>query len=306
MKTGSGPEDHGEFPEFDRPVFIIAAPRSGSTLLYDALCRIPGLWSIDGESHRIFDGVLRHHVGNPHFDSIRATAADATPARTDALIRLFTHRLIDGETGIRYLDLPPARRPQSIRFLDKLPKNSFRVAFLAATFPGARFIFLTREPRGNVSSLIDAWREGQRTGRFVTYPKLSSPDFENWCFVLPPDWREVAGKSLEEIAAFQWMTANETALDDLQCLARDRWCALSYDALIVRPNAELRRLSAFIGLEFAGTSAAEAGALPISRTALTPPNAEKWRHNAIEIERVLPRLHDTTARTAAAITPATG
>lgn len=289
-------------PRFDRPIFIIAAPRSGSTLLFDSLRTLPGIWSIGRESHQIFDNVLQHWFGNPHFESVRATERDATPERTDALIRLFTHRLIDGKTGRRYLDLPLDVQPDTIRFLDKLPKNSFRVAFLAASFPDARFIFLTREPRGNISSLIDAWREGRRTGRFVTYRKLPGTAFENWCFVLPPGWRRMVTQSLEEIAAFQWMTSNETALDDLLALPRDRWCAVTYDALIAQPIAELRRLSVFIDQEFnEDVLGIKNGALAVSRTALSPPNPDKWHGNATEIERILAKVRATERRIAEAI-----
>ena len=35
-------------------IFIVAAPRSGSTLLFETLLRSPTLWTIGGESHAIF------------------------------------------------------------------------------------------------------------------------------------------------------------------------------------------------------------------------------------------------------------
>jgi hypothetical protein len=292
---------HAEPPILDRPVFIIAAPRSGSTLLFDALRRIPGLWTIGRESHAIFDEVLQHHVGNPGFESVRATKGDATPQRTRALVRRFSHQLIDA-LGHRHADLPADRRPASIRLLDKLPKNSFRVAFLAATFPDARFIFLTREPRGNISSMIDAWREGGRTGRFVTYRRLPGSTFQNWCLVLPPGWRALVDESVADIAAFQWARSNETALDDLQDLSPDHWCTVSYADLVAQPIVELRRLSAFVGLEFDERDIGlENGALAVSRTALSPPSPDKWQCNAVEIERILPKVAATIARIEAAI-----
>jgi hypothetical protein len=285
-----------DLPTFDRPVFIIAAPRSGSTLLFDSLRKLQGLWSIGRESHAIFDGVLGHHVGNPHFESIRATARDATAARVQMLVREFSHGLIDA-LGRRWTDLPANARPASIRLLDKLPKNSFRVAFLAAAFPDARFIFLTREPRGNISSLIEAWREGGRTGRFVTYKRLPGSTFENWCFVLAPGWRDMVDKGVADIAAFQWARANETALDDLQDLPPDHWCTVSYADLVAQPTAQLRRLAMFIGLGFDERDIGlENGALATSRTALSPPSPDKWRRHAVEIERILPQVQATADR----------
>jgi hypothetical protein len=286
-----------ETPRFERPVFIIAAPRSGSTVLFDSLRGMPGIWSIGRESHRIFDIVLQHHFGNPRFDSIRATGRDAAPEKSATLTRLFSRYLIEAGSGRRYRDQPPGLRPGSIRLLDKLPKNAFRVAFLAASFPDARFIFLSREPRGNISSLIDAWRHGRATGRFVTYRRLPDTAVENWCFVLPPGWRRYVDRPLAEIAAFQWMTANETALDDLLALPRDRWCAVSYEALVSQPAAQLRRLSAFIGVKAEDRDLGIGdGGLPVSRTALTPPDPEKWRANAAEMMQVLPQVEGVAER----------
>ena len=50
------------------------------------------------------------------------------------------------------------RRPLSrVRMLEKTPKNSLRVPFLARVFPEARFIYLYRDPRQVLSSMIEAW-----------------------------------------------------------------------------------------------------------------------------------------------------
>src|SRR5205809_5654944 len=38
---------------FDRPLVIVAAPRSGSTLLYELLGRSDQFWTIDGESEGV-------------------------------------------------------------------------------------------------------------------------------------------------------------------------------------------------------------------------------------------------------------
>ncbi|MGA9827371.1 MAG: aspartyl/asparaginyl beta-hydroxylase domain-containing protein, partial [Rhodanobacteraceae bacterium] len=38
-------------PRFDRPVFIVSPPRSGSTLLFETLARAPDLYTVGGESH---------------------------------------------------------------------------------------------------------------------------------------------------------------------------------------------------------------------------------------------------------------
>jgi hypothetical protein len=283
-------------PVFDRPVFIIAAPRSGSNLLFEQLCKVRGFWHIGGESHGIFDRVLGHSFENPRFDSIRATRDDERPKRTAKIVDLFTRRMIEAERDIRFLELPEAERPQRVRILDKLPKNSFRVSFLNASFPDAKFIYLWREPKGNISSLIEAWREGRDSGRFVTYEQLPGTSFRNWCLVLPPGWQQVVSGAIEDITAFQWVSANQTALDDLSKLPSDRWCSVSYADLTRQPSVELRRLCNFVGLECDERELLAAGELELSRTTLTPPSEDKWKKNVDLIERILPRVQATTER----------
>ena len=42
-----------QLPEFDRPIFILSAPRAGSTLLFETLSQFPDIWTIGRESHDI-------------------------------------------------------------------------------------------------------------------------------------------------------------------------------------------------------------------------------------------------------------
>ena len=51
----SGTENYGDLRELlKEPVIIVSAPRAGSTLLFERLMSVDGLWSIGGESHGIF------------------------------------------------------------------------------------------------------------------------------------------------------------------------------------------------------------------------------------------------------------
>ncbi|MGA1265217.1 MAG: sulfotransferase family protein, partial [Prochlorothrix sp.] len=144
-------------PQFDRPIFIISTPRAGSTLLYETLSQFPDLWSIGEESHDAIEGIPELHPASHGYPSNRLTAAAATPAVIQLLKQRFTQKLQD-RRGDAYLALPAEQRPDSIRFLEKTPKNALRVPFLRAMFPDARFIFLYREAKENISSLMEGWR----------------------------------------------------------------------------------------------------------------------------------------------------
>jgi hypothetical protein len=107
----------------------------------------------------------------------------------------------------------------------------------------------------------------------------------------------VRGRPLEEVAAFQWDSANRIVLDDLGRLARGRWTSLRYSDLVSQPRETIRRLCEFAGIEFdAALSERTAGALPLSRYTQTAPAPDKWRAHGEAIERVLPKVEATWQR----------
>ncbi len=265
----------------DRPVFVVCPPRSGSSLLFETLAQAPRLYTIGGESHRLIEAVPGLAPAARGFDSNRLTAADATSETVAALTRAFLDALRDRDGAGAPLG--------PVRLLEKTPKNALRVQFLAAAFPGARFVYLYRDPRETLSSMLDAWR----SGRFVTYPQL--PDWSGplWSLLLTPGWRELAGRPLEEIVARQWQATIDTLLDDLDTLAPERWCVASYDRLVAEPQAEIERLCGFLELDWDRELTAP---LPLARHALSSPDPEKWRRNAEELKRVMPGVTATAER----------
>jgi uncharacterized protein (TIGR03032 family) len=282
---------------FAAPVFIVSPPRSGSTLLFETLARSPDVLTIGGESHAVIEAVPGLHPRERGFESNRLYARDATPAVVAALRRGFAARWHDRD-GHR----PAGERAWQL--LEKTPKNALRVGFLADAFPGARFVYLYRDAREAVSSMLDGWR----SGRFVTYPELPGWSGAPWSFLLTPGWREWNGKPLAEIVARQWSACTRALLDDLDALDPERWCVTSYDRLVVEPQTEIERLCAFLGLRWDQTLHPP---LPASRHTLSSPAPDKWKRNAAELEPVMPliaaeanRAHAIFARPPATRRPA--
>ena len=274
---------------FDRPVFIVACPRSGTSLLFETLAQAPGLWTIGGESHSVIEGVRKLQPSQRGWDSSRLTAEDADPET----VRLLTEGLL---TRLRNRDgQRPSAGAMGLRLLEKTPRNCLRVPFLTAAFPDALFVYLSRDPRETVSSMLDAWR----SGRFVTFPDLPGWKGPPWSLLLVPGWRDLAGKDLAEIVARQWSAATDQLLADLAALPPNRWCTASYDRLVSEPQAEVQRLCAFIGADWDRTLSAP---LPLSRTILTSPEPGKWRHNGEALEAVMPLITETVQR-ARALSP---
>jgi hypothetical protein len=185
-----------------------------------------------------------------------------------------------------------ASRAQRLRWLEKTPKNALRIPFFDQMFPDAQFLFLWRDPRENLSSIIEAWR----AGGWVTYRELEGWDGP-WSMILPPGYRALRGRPLEEVAAFQWERTNATILDDLAKLPGARWTSVCYDDFIADPAGVVKSICEYAGLEFDSALAARTkGPLPVARYALTPPAEAKWRRNETEIMRVLPTVDATWRR----------
>lgn len=271
-------------PALQKPVFIVAAPRSGSTLLFETLAAHAAIATLGGEAHWLVEGLPELRPGSGWTDSNRLTAAAMTPAVGDRLLAAIRERLRDSAGE------PAGDRP--LRFLEKTPKNALRIPFFHRLFPDARFVFLWRDPRENISSIIEAWR----SGGWVTYPSLPGWDGP-WSLLLPPQWQQQRGRTLEEIAAWQWDSANRYIGDDLAGLPRDQWTVVRYDELRDSPRPTVERLCAFLGMAVdPGLARRLAGPLPLSRHTHTPPAPDKWRQNAALVDRVLPAVESTWLR----------
>ncbi len=276
-------------PVLDRPIVILSAPRAGSTLLFETLAQAAGIYTIGGESHQLIESIAALRPGRGVVNSNRLTRRDATTAIVAELRQRFAGRIHDR-------DQQPPGSGASVRLLEKTPKNALRVPFLLEVFPDAQFIFLQRELRANLSSMMQAWR----AKGWVTYRQL--PGWPGaWSLLLPPGYERLQGKPLEEIVAWQWRVANETILDDLENVPRDRWTSLRYEDFIANPRAEAGKLLDFVGLEMDARFAEYLGKpLPLSRHTQSAPDAEKWKQNEKEIERVMPQLGAIARRLAAA------
>ena len=269
-------------PAFDRPVFIVSPPRSGSTLLFETLLQSPGVFTVGDESHQLIEGIAELAPEASDFDSNRLRAEQATEEIANELRARFVAALRDRDGRI------PAPG-QRIRMLEKTPKNALRVPFLARVFPEARFIYLYREPRQVLSSMIEAWT----SGRFRTYPGLPGWSGLPWSLLLVPGWRELIGQPLHRIVAAQWLATTRHLLDDLAALPHEHWVIARYDALASDPETEVRRLCAAVG--FAWDRPFDA-ALPLSRYTVSPPMHSKWQRHASEIDAVMPSIFDQAER----------
>jgi hypothetical protein len=257
----------------DRPVFVIGAPRSGTSLLYSVLRSAPAFAHWPGEAHEVWEADF--HPALRDWSSNALSAADAEPAAAERIRRSFF--LVAG-----------SRR----RLIDKTPRNALRVSFVDALFPDARYVHLVRDGRENVNSLLNAWRTPRyRTYRLPRPHSIPGVDPQWWKFVLYPGWQDDVAGPLEVVCARQWVASNELALRDLAG-AGDRAVRVRYEDLVDSPEAEVSRVLEFLDVPFDDALRAKAAAVrttPVN--VVTPPERGKWRkENPAEIEAITPLL----------------
>jgi hypothetical protein len=216
-----------------RPIFVVGTPESGTTYVSRALGELPGLRLLAQRARNVLDRDPELAPAARGHASARLTAADATPA---------VIQRVRGELARRL----PSDAP---RFVDGAPRNALRVGFLDAVFPDAAFVYVYREPRATIDAMVAAWRSGD----FVTHPDLPGWPGPPWSLLLTEGWRELAGRSVPEIATAQWTAATRALLADLERLSADRWAVVDFESLAQRPQAQLERLAGVVGLDWEPT-----------------------------------------------------
>lgn len=262
-------------------------------MLFEMMVANDAFVTLGDEGHVHVEGIDALNVRHRNFDSNRLTAVDARDPII-AQLRMNYARDMRTSRGLPLASLG-GEMPETVRFLEKTPKNALRIPFFKAAFPDAKFIFLHRDAPSNISAIIEAWR----TGRFVTYPMLPDWTGAPWSMLLIPGWRELKGKPLAEIAMRQWRDTNETILNDLAELPAEDFCSVSYEDLVANPAATLQRLYDFAGVPFdANAKAMAQRPVPLSRSTISPPDPEKWRKNEAAIMPYLESTKATEARLA--------
>jgi hypothetical protein len=264
-----------------RPLFVIGAPRSGTTMLLAMLDRSPALASLGMGSHFLWE--LYHPFG-------------ARPGTSHAV---GPGAITDRER--RALDWAIDRIAGDMRYLDKYPRMCLRVGYLHALYPDASFVNIVRDGRAVTSSLITGWRTKGKFGQGTAIPGLSIEGYDGhvWKFLVPPGWEDyVQGRTLAEVCAFQWSAANRAVLEARGAVPAERWHELRYEELVVDPVPTVTRLLDGLDLPPDGVVEYAAGlAGHVSRTAVTAPRPDKWREeNGTEVESVLGQLEPTMRR----------
>jgi len=259
------------------PVFVVGCSRAGTTVTYETIAASPGLLSLGHEIPEFWDSLWGPAHNN--WESEAAGAEHARPEHRNAALRFFYQRLGGGTV------------------IDKTCINVMRVPYLHRLFPGARFVYIHRDGRDNVSSMMDGWLHdghfalAKSLGTFPCAVRIDDGRFHEWSFFLPPGWRDYNNARLEEVCAYQWLTANRMALDAARGVPPDQWIQLRYEDIFDRPVEMFRTVFERLGLEFSDAVRLRCETLGARPTSIVSgaPQKQKWKeHHPEEIRRILP------------------
>jgi hypothetical protein len=235
-------------PRLHRPVFVIGAPRSGTTFLGSCLGRLP-------EISYHYEPRLTKAAARCVYDG------SWSARRAAAVFRL------------SYSALLLAALDGGHRFAEKNPENSFLVPFLAAEFPGAQFIHIVRDGRdAAVSHAEKPWLAAASavSGQRGMAGQLHGPRARWW--VEPPRREEFAQVSDIARSAWCWRRFTEAALDGVAKLPPGRAEEVRYEAMVSDPAATADRLAGFLG-----TSPVGRGELRAAMARARPDSVGRWR-----------------------------
>jgi hypothetical protein len=266
------------------PLFLIGAPRSGTSLVYRALCLNPGAsyitnW-LNRHPHREQLSTLvrvaralpglrsRYWFGEDsnayRYGSRRSLLERAFPAPVEGEL-FFTANGLDRDRA----EAPATDQVRALRrafsgiarygggtVVSKRISSNRQIEILARIFPSARFVSIVRDGRAVAYSLsrVDWWEQSTVW----------------WFGGTPLEWRE-SGRDPWELCAQTWVEEVRAIEKGLATVPSGQVLQLSYEDLVADPVARLRSMAEFGGLPVPDRWVAALGTLKY------PNRNEGWR-----------------------------
>ena len=206
----------------DCPIFIVGAPRGGTSIFYRTIANHPDLAWISNITKKVpsslwisrmimlFRKDHRPTEANNVWQKFTGTEHESL-GRDDvnAAARRYFHKVL--RNNLLIFDKP--------RFVNKCPGNSVRIEFLKEIFPDAVFIHIIRDGRAAAYSIMRS-----RLGHAGAY----------WS-VKPPGWQTLLERPLIEASALQWKMTVEAILQSATRLPQEQYMEVKYEDFVDRP-----------------------------------------------------------------------
>lgn len=216
---------------FKRPFFIIANPRSGSTLLRLMLTSHPNIcvppecgWVVGKyDKYNTQTNINYEEFVEDFFDSStkKIETWELTKGEVLQALLLDSPKTYSELVGVIYRLYITKHQPGKTLWGDKNNFYTKHLPELLDTFPDAKYIFLVRDGRDVAVSYMDMQKYGQKYAPKVTSDPVKA--FEEWA---------------------------DTVLESEKQLNGSNHITVRYENLVSSPEEELRRVCDFLGEEY--------------------------------------------------------
>jgi hypothetical protein len=278
---------------FRRPIFILSSPRSGSSYLHTLMQAVFPCWGSPRENDAAWWRLFPYER-NGYTDAVTLgrfrERADPARLREELALSVISRR---GDEGPLYL---ARHRLHRSRFLDKTVANAFHLEVLAHAFPDASYVYLLRDGRATIASMIEAWLSGSFMRRQLPLPEGAT--VSHWTFPVPRGWEAVCARPLPEICAWSWMEHHRAVQDGIERLGlRQRTVEVRYEQLLADRGGTLAALAGGLGFSWSPDLEERAMQVGTSWATVSDPREDKWRETrSREVESVLPMIADALRR----------
>lgn len=252
--------------EVDRPIFVVGAPRSGTTVIFNTfaarpdlawftqhLNRLPGWPSVTALA-RLADlfpqarkSITRSDTARRWWEKARIGPVEGYPVWERYAGRRFVYESLVGEhptpeqrDELRTLVGKLVRYQGKDRFATKITGPA-RIGFLADAFPDALFMNVIRDGRAVARSLlrVDFWSGTWRETSVAWEGVLGEADLGRW--------REVGEPPLG-LAALQWQALVRAAREEAKQYVPERYAEVRYEDFVADPHATIDEMTSFCEL----------------------------------------------------------
>ena len=242
-------------------VFIVAAPRSGAGLFHHLAC--------------LDDRLSQTELSKSSLAQIASEELGITSFSSHQMLNV---GLFEGDVEKLISRLKSASKSDSGVLIDYHSGFALNVDLLAATFPEAKFIFVSRDFSSAVANGILAWQ----SGLFITEKDLPTWWGTKWSLPLIPSWSDLIGEPTNEIVARQFVDISTVAVANLEKLDSDRFTTVSFEQLLADPRKTLTETLAKLDIDWDATLPEP---LPRVNSSSRPGAKTKVNANTIQIAR---------------------
>jgi len=262
---------------FDRPIFIISAPRSGSTLLYELMLKFDNVCGFSVEADHVWRTIFPRERLEDESDLV--SLDDYSPKKEREFKRYLYRSLmwdLENRKKIKFTERVGLRK---IRYIEKTIANCFHLEFIEKVFPDCYYIWLIRDPRAVLSSMLVGWKGSKRAKVFKFRDPLKNKfNLEYFGYPRPPGWKNVMN-NLCELEAFLWAYTQYIiwAINFFKSLSAKKFLIIRYEDIISDAQKVFKEISHKFSLTWTNNLLVSLSDMPISRTSVTKPFKNKWK-----------------------------